>query len=49
MAAEEKSTNAVITNRNCEGIAMKVLGVRASAQEIRYEILEKNADGDIIF
>lgn len=28
---------------------MKVLGVRASAQEIRYAILEKNADGDIVF
>lgn len=28
---------------------MKVLGVRASAQEIRYAILEKNEAGEIVF
>lgn len=28
---------------------MKVLGIRASAQELRYAILDKNSDGDIIF
>jgi hypothetical protein len=49
VAAKEKSINAIITNRNCEGIAMKVLGVRASAQEIRYAILEKDETGEIIF
>lgn len=28
---------------------MQIIGIRASAQEIRYAVLEKNSDGNIIF
>jgi hypothetical protein len=49
VAIKEKISDAVTANGNCEGITMKVLGVRASAQEIRYAILEKNNEGEILF
>jgi len=49
VAIKEKITYAAFNDRNSEGIDMKVLGVRSSAQEIRYAVLEKNEVGEIIF